>query len=347
MGALVREMGLDMQSTFSYNGKKRFCMSFLLLLLFLMLISVGVRRRMEGFSLEITVFLRGVMALLVLYHHMGGISDNWGIQTACGRYAVAFFFFLSGYGLMLGYGKMGERYLDGFVHKRLVKILVPYGLAVCVSCAMKWNEYGVAQFWENVLTGESVVSFGYFVEALLALYCCFYAMMRAFGKLYGPWMIVPSTLSLGAMFFLWNWNAHWYISLLGFPTGVLVCRYENCMRRYFALSVSGVVVALLLIVLVRTTCEGLNNVLLCFALLIVPTFCITLYFLTSYLIIRKLSPLSFVGKISYEIYIYQGVVFSLCYTVFGPAHWLFVALLCVVVALFFNRINGKLIGLLS
>lgn len=321
-------------------------MPFLLLLLFFVLISVAVRRRMEVFSLELTVFLRGVMALLVLYHHMGGISDIWGIQAACGRYAVAFFFFLSGYGLMLGYGRMGDRYLDGFFHKRLVKILVPYSLAVCVSCVVKWNEYGVEQFWENVLTGESVVSFGYFVEALLVLYCCFYAIMRTFGKSYGPWMIVPVTLSLGVMFFLWNWNAHWYISLLGFPTGVLVCRYENHLRNHFALSASGIAVALLLIVLVRATCGGLNSAILCFVLLIVPAFCVAFYFLSSHLMIRKLSPLCFVGKISYEIYIYQGVVLSLCYS-FGFVNWFFIVLFCIAVALFFNRINGKLISLFS
>lgn len=51
-----------------------------------------------------------------------------------GEMAVSVFFLMSGYGLALSYAKKGDAYLNGFIKKRLWKLLLPFIITVVV-----WN----------------------------------------------------------------------------------------------------------------------------------------------------------------------------------------------------------------
>lgn len=87
--------------------------------------------------MEVTLPLRGVLAMGIVIHHIslrvvdaipGGMwifpqFQFWGAPI------VAVFFFLSGYGLMVSLITKGENYLDGFLKKRLLKIVLP--LVLC------------------------------------------------------------------------------------------------------------------------------------------------------------------------------------------------------------------------
>lgn len=90
-------------------------MAVLLFVLLLFAVSFCGFHKTEGFGLDSSLCLRGIMVLLVVFHHLPA-DENSAVayfQSACGRYAVALFFFImSGYGLMTQYCEEGEGSCD-------------------------------------------------------------------------------------------------------------------------------------------------------------------------------------------------------------------------------------------
>ena len=76
--------------------------------------------------------IKGLLAILIIMHHLSiYIKDVilFKILTIIGIIAVSAFFFYSGYGLMTSYLKK-ESYLKDFLNKRIMKIVIPYIIAI-------------------------------------------------------------------------------------------------------------------------------------------------------------------------------------------------------------------------
>jgi membrane-bound acyltransferase YfiQ involved in biofilm formation len=59
------------------------------------------------FDVNATLPLRGLLAILIVCHHIGQHFSN--IQTGIGTILVSMFFFISGYGLMVSYCKKTKK----------------------------------------------------------------------------------------------------------------------------------------------------------------------------------------------------------------------------------------------
>ena len=102
------------------------------------------------FSKQATVPLRGLLATGIVLHHLSlrlveaspDCSWLWSQFSFWGAPIVAVFFFLSGYGLMVSLITKGQKYLDGFLKKRLLKIVLPLVLCSIVFEAISITLWG-------------------------------------------------------------------------------------------------------------------------------------------------------------------------------------------------------------
>ena len=103
------------------------------------------------FSKQATVPLRGLLATGIVLHHLSlrlveaspDCSWIWSQFSFWGAPIVAVFFFLSGYGLMVSLITKGQKYLDGFLKKRLLKIVLPL-----VLCSIVFEATSIT-LWEG------------------------------------------------------------------------------------------------------------------------------------------------------------------------------------------------------
>ena len=102
------------------------------------------------FSKQATVTLRGLLATGIVLHHLSlrlveaspDCAWIWSQFSFWGAPIVAVFFFLSGYGLMVSLITKGQKYLDGFLKKRLLKIVLPLVLCSIVFEAISITLWG-------------------------------------------------------------------------------------------------------------------------------------------------------------------------------------------------------------
>lgn len=103
------------------------------------------------FSKQATVPLRGLLATGIVLHHLSlrlvEASPDcpwiWSQFSFWGAPIVAVFFFLSGYGLMVSLITKGQKYLDGFLKKRLLKIVLPL-----ILCSIVFEATSIT-LWEG------------------------------------------------------------------------------------------------------------------------------------------------------------------------------------------------------
>ena len=109
------------------------------------------------FTMEATLPLRGVLAMGIVIHHISlrivdATPDDMWIFSQFqfwGAPIVAVFFFLSGYGLMVSLITKGQEYLDGFLKKRLLKIVLPL-----VLCSIVFEATSITLWGGKLLISE-------------------------------------------------------------------------------------------------------------------------------------------------------------------------------------------------
>lgn len=166
-----------------------------LLIPFILLLVCGMKFSNSGnnyffddyLSPQNTKVLKGIFAVAVVIYHLGMITNNAGskILIHCsGDFAVKFFFFCSGYGLLTQYKKYQARgvdYTKGFLGKHLPKLLVPLLVLTVIYTFFFINEgsyYGSSPFTFNLVVnlflnnGLYVVYNAWFIfELVLFIYC--------------------------------------------------------------------------------------------------------------------------------------------------------------------------------
>jgi peptidoglycan/LPS O-acetylase OafA/YrhL len=118
--------------------------------------------------------IRGLAALYVVVYHIflrawpgypgASHAPFWATLLSYGRGAVAMFIVLSGFSLGLGPARSGWRFksIKTYAHRRAWRILPPYWAALAFSLVMTW--YVVAQPFQPLPTGKSVVAYGLLVQ---------------------------------------------------------------------------------------------------------------------------------------------------------------------------------------
>lgn len=202
----------------------------------------------EWNSFSQTKAIQGLMALCIVCHHTaqqtcvnwlpsGNIVNGLNVFSDTGFLFVGVFFFWSGYGLFKSF-KSKQKYLSGFISKRVVPVLVPY-VIVCFLFTLErifvFKEKMPLWFKITNFTGITIgYYFGWYIQAIVVFYLVFYfafkysrydfdAILYVFAGVL-LWVVAGLIIDHNDYFMRGQW---WYNSTMLFPFGVLFAKNES------------------------------------------------------------------------------------------------------------------------
>lgn len=284
-------------------------------------------------------------------------------ETGYGAICVAFFLFMSGYGLIIntltGEGKIKERF---WLSRRLVKLIVPAITAMAVYLIFK-ALLGKSINWENVVTwwfiSNDNLLYGWYVTEIILLYTIFYFCFRYMKMPYSIYSLTALIVVAMIVMVLCKMPV-WYIrGLPCFVMGMFYAKYDAKQREggYIVNKMNPIIIksimTLLVVVffllnnfeIVQENIPVLNRWRYMYISFYVasPIFIIIIAY-----IIERMPSVSFMrnkGKYFYEIYLVQGASLMICRS-FIENDWLFIVIgvmTTIIMAKYLNKINGKLI----
>lgn len=305
----------------------------MLLLSFLLIALTGIailnrKKELCNFSTERTLPLRGILALLIVLHHVAqkvmktdGAAFFWDELCDWGGPVVTVFFFMSGYGLMVSIKRKGAAYLDGFLGKRLTKIAIP--LLLCSILYIVDNQY-ITTGGGKILTltladwnrDYPLLPTAWFAIAILIYYVAFYVCARISIKTH----YIVALMWMFTLVYIWlmhryNFYGYWYRTVCALNVGMTVSLFERQItqtqkkhRLPLLLAVTATWIAVSAVLEYKYQSAEpliyLQN----------ASFSVLAYLLVVCLGFPSSKTLRWLGGISYEIYLVQGAVIL---TLFG------------------------------
>lgn len=309
---------------------KSIIMDFLVLLLFLIgiwkveVIKPFCKFNEDYLSLKFTKMMKGFFSLVVIFHHIAQRTSD-GILfhkfTLVGYLATSVFFFISGYGLQKKY-MMSKDYDQKFLKKRLPGIVIPYVVMTFVYWIIKnllGDKCTFLEILNAIKRGTPIVSFSWYVITILVFYFVFYLLMKICKK-NNKAMILGSFLYYIFWVFLCRelgYESYWYNSAHLLVVGVVYAILENKLLPFFKSCYRAVFPIVLFFF---SICFYYPNEIAKFLPVrgikfLVP--CATAFFFVVMLLLLSLKyrvgnkVLGYLGDISFEIYLLQGICFLL------------------------------------
>lgn len=318
-----------------------YMIAYLILLVFLLITSLfRANKKFKPFDIKATIPLRGLLALCIIMHHT---SQVYGIDSyilspfrhfiTLGAPIVAMFFFLSGYGLCISLYKKGRSYINGFFFKRIstylpelifltsIALIVFYFKGNSIECQIEkafngfpplpssWFLYALTFIYVAFLTASLISRFDSFKTGIyLSLLVLFYAItLRLLG--FGHW---------------------WYYSLpavsLGYFTAFLELNIKESIIRKKLLIIS--------LICILVLCCFFSRSFTLVRLIGINISTLAIYSCVKLFGFPNWKCLNFIGSISLNIYLTQGLILDLL-----PCDWngylayLFIVLSSIIVAL--------------
>jgi len=294
-------------------------------------------------SMANTQALKGICALLVIFHHLSLMLPNIKILALfsnIGYLSVSIFFFISGYGLM--YGLINKKdYLKGFLSKRLSSVLIPYFIVnlvyIFIRIILK-QKLLLIDFSMSFINGHPFVDFSWYILDILFFYIVFYFLFKYF-KI-GTAIIFTIVITCLLVLFLnkINYGSWWYESCFVFVVGILwAWKFQTvnnfCKKQYYIkliLTCCMFYMAFLVFPITSKIFQSesalvplLGNVLAS----ILFTLC---YLLFSMKLKVQNFVLNWIGKISLELYLIHGIVLSTLRTYIPNNNVLYITLTIVI-----------------
>lgn len=210
-----------------------------ILLLFL-IISLFVSKRnnykgLYSFDKFTTLPLRGLLALLILSHHLGLNSEIYALSDftiGIGDQIVAVFFLISGYGLCVSYKAKGKTYFEGFLKKRLGKLL-PKFILLTLGMIVIYHFFSDKsldiQLTQFIKRGWTPLPYSWFIYAIIYVYLSFFVCGQ-FAK--NPFRLgILFTLSIilyfGITYKILQIPGYWYMTIICVNLGYYIAYYEE------------------------------------------------------------------------------------------------------------------------
>ena len=264
---------------------------------------------------------RGLFALIVILHHISQRVSGGVLLpdfTRVGYLAVSIFFFLSGYGLQKK-NLSDSTYSRAFLLKRIPTILIPY-LIMSIIYWLVYALLGDVRLLTVVIDnfikyGDPIVWFSWYVVSIMSFYFGFFVLMKLFKKhrlgmvlggviYYIIYVFICQKLSFG----LW-----WYSTSLFPVLGILWASYEdkilNFIKKRYAVLLPVALASFIVLAKFKWSIYwGMPSVWTELILIIVLAFLFIVICLISSLKLNFGNKiLDFLGKISFEIYMAQGL----------------------------------------
>lgn len=262
----------------------------------------------HSISLDSCNSLKGLIAISVVLHHIVQSRYIFILNELFGPFgsvAVGCFFFISGYGLYASYSIKKQSYLDGFLLKRFRKLIIPFIFVILLYQLVNYGSY------KNILSGllvgnpDYILPYSWYIFCAIFFYFAFYYIFKFIsGEKNKIFSIFIFTLVFYIVLrFILKWPGFWSGSLFLFPIGVAFKYNERCLEKMpsFYIIISSLAITILVVILYLTDIKYIGVIEICFS-----SFAIMLPFT-----IMNISSkyLIFLGYISYEVYLVQGIIF--------------------------------------
>jgi|GEM_PF-596895 len=310
-------------------------------------------------SLDNSNCLKGILAICIFLCHCWGriclqdaslTESLFGltvgrILTVLGYLAVALFFFLSGYGLMVQYQKKGNDYLKGFFLRRVLPLYLLCLLFIALYTVENWilyDDFNWKTIVQSLLFGGTVIRYGWYFQSILLWYIFFFLCFR-FIKKDGIRLILlcVAYVLYVALCLILRLDSTWYEGCFCLIIGILWAKYKGNIDEFFASKKIYILSLCIALVLFVATLLFGNFPILPEALRIVVKAVSACVFVALVALILKILPIRnlltrSLGKISLDLYLTHGfflVLFQSKY-VFIQNPWLYalVTLLSTLVA---------------
>ena len=171
-------------------------------------------------SLDTSKCLRGFFAIVVVFHHLAQrtqMGELFRYFNRVGFLAVAVFFFLSGYGLQKSYMIKADTYRKSFPAKRLPSILIPYLIMTAIYWCVHAATGSVYSFKAVLLSqvnGTPLADFSWYIENIFLFYIAFWILMCVCRKHY---RLMPVGALIWYLLYVFmcvklNYGIWWFIS---------------------------------------------------------------------------------------------------------------------------------------
>lgn len=322
-------------------------------LLFCLLLCSIISQRKDyqglfSFDKIITLPLRGVLALLIIAHHIGQKTDFYilsNFTSELGPEVVSVFFFITGYGLSFSYISKGNIYFNGFLHNRLGKLLPKFIILTLCMMLLYYYHNGSdfpQQINNLVLKGITPLPHSWFIYAIIYVYVSFYICGQ----------FVKNTINLGVLFTLFilmyiiivakilHYPSFWFITIICVNIGFFTATFEKSITKIIEknkiLSYSSVIFLLI----------GSYILVKSFGGILIPVLT-SIQAFSVYLIIRTIKFFQWnwlrqLGILSLEIYLVHGIPLKVgeYLGLSSGLLWLFTYLSSILCAIILNRIFG-------
>ena len=317
----------------------------------------------EYFSKDSSKNYRGIFILAIILHHIAQETST-GIlfhSHFCnmGELSVAIFFFISGYGLQKSHITKKD-YNKHFLAKRLPNILLPFSIIVLIrliQCTCNGTIYSFKNILVNIVRGELIVPFSWYVVAITFFYIMFWMLMKVCRKHYFMMIIgasigyiVYTILCIKVGNDIW-----WYLSTPAFILGMFWSTYEKYIDKelkerqwmYWIL----LIISLFFVILLFVKYDEIKNILTFTGaeslIVIVRNLLFSINFV---LVTMKLKignkATTFFGEMSLELYLIQGVfIKEIDFGIKNEFLWcIFVLVSTIFVAYFFHKLDNALLS---
>ncbi len=301
----------------------------------------------------VTQLAKFVAAIVVVLGHQvvfycKTLPSTFSAEIPSGALCVAFFLFMSGYGLMYGQLKRNERPTLKWLQKRMPKLIVPaltamvFYLAVAVSL-------GKDMVWMDVVKygflSHQNLPYGWYVTEILLLYFIFWLAFRYVREDYALHAVaVIVLLAMGVMII--RQSPVWYIQGLPcFLMGLYLAHWEVSKSSAISLHIhegvqiklfmSAIVVLFFLLSrfdLVQTWLPVLNKWRYMYVSFFVEKVVLISVLIYLFMRLPKCDKMLNRGGYFYEIYLVQGGTLLLCRE-FVQNDWLFLLIGMIVTAM--------------
>lgn len=288
----------------------RLCICIYIILLITLYKKRNLKRPLKSFSIENTKLLKGLLAISVILHHFSrsiekDMLNPLNLFTDVGVIMVGGFLFISGYGLIDSYQKNKAFYLHSFLQRRLKKIIVPFFISIIIFQILQYSltsQINILTICNDLSKGETthLLPNSWYIFMIIYIYISYYLIMKRKMQLSKKIvLILLSTLLYTYTIYSLNWEAYWYLSTPLFLLGIIYKRIEKSINQFFNEKIWIVYTIIILVAFLSYPLSPIFRSISLSIFLIVPFLQFTF----------SSRALSFIGKISYEMYLLHGVVF--------------------------------------
>lgn len=208
-------------------------------LLFVLLTVCFSKKPVNALTPALCTSIKGVAAILIVLTHCitHAVQDNTSVwtQLSTGWLTVTVFFFLSGYGSTYGLCRK-EGYAKHFLRNRFVRVYVPFLL-----CLLIYSLYRVCtgmsfqplDLLTSLVGGWGVVPHLWYIFVTLVLYVFLFLSFRITSRPIGR-IVLLSVFTLALTFALWAFigseRDYWFISNFSFVFGVALQLFDPPAR---------------------------------------------------------------------------------------------------------------------